>query len=399
MRHWVRILVKTASSLVLLAFLYAIYWTFNAYDWNYPLHKLACFTTLFVVVTALYFIKAQAQASANALWVEAGVLAVVVASLFAFNASKYGKFTFQRPASDIGYTTIKAVEVFVREYKNPYSHTDVTFMFKALGDGYKGYHYGPGMLIGYLPSAWFPIVGYRVANLVYFLASIVLLILLIRRQGEPLPQRAANILFVLAAYIMAERFWIEILPEGANDLFHIMFILAALLAFKHDKIFLTGVLIGFSMAGKFAPGLFLIPFMPLRDKWFWFGLAAGLTPYIPFVFWDAAALWRNVFWLRVAIPPDWTSLYWITPKPYHWVYGAISLAAFLFALIASRGRKHSFDHVLVGFTLLLIVSDVVQKQVHGNHLIWFYPLFAMLFMNYRERLFALVAPSPAEASA
>lgn len=394
-----RVLLKTASSLVLLAFLYAIYWTFNAYDWNYPLHKLACFTALFVVVTAFYFLRSRVQASATAFWVEAGVLALVVVSIFTLHASKYGKFAFERPASDIGYTTIKAVEVLVREHKNPYTHTDVTFMFTALGDGYRGYHYGPAMLIGYLPSAWWPIVGYRVPNLVYFLASIVLLILLIRRQGEPLPQRAANILFLLAAYIMAERFWIEILPEGANDLFHIMFILAALLAFKNDRVFWAGLFIGFSMAGKFAPGMFLIPFMPLRDKWFWIGLAAGLTPYIPFVFWDVAGLWRNVFWLRVAIPPDWTSLYWITPKAYHWVYGAITLAAYLIALISSRGRKHSFDNVLTGFTLLLIVSDVVQRQVHGNHLIWFYPLFAMLFMNYRERLFARIAPAPPEVSA
>jgi hypothetical protein len=39
----------------------------------------------------------------------------------------------------------------------------------------------------------------------------------------------------------------------------------------------------------------------------------------------------------------------------------------------------------------------MQKQVHGNHLIWFYPLFAMLFMEYRERLYGIFVRSEGDA--
>ena len=389
MKNVLRTLLRLTSSLLLLAFLYGIYWTFNAYDWNYPLHKLACFSALFAMVAGFQFVRSKRAAPAGSLWAEAGVLTVLFIAGFAFNAYKYGGSMYNRPFSDIGYTTIHAVQLVVKEGKNPYSRTDVTPR-KDTDAGYHGFHYGPAFILGYMPSAWFPIMGYRIPNLLYFLASVALLILLIRRPEESPAQRLANIAFVLTAYILAERFWIEVLPEGANDLFHIMLILAGLLAFKHGRIFWAGLFIGLSCAGKFAPGMFLIPFMPLRDRKFWLGLIVGLTPYLPFLIWDPAGLWRNVFWLRVAIPADWTSLYWITPHQYHWIFGAITLCAFVTAVIWSGLRLREFNFVIVGFTLLLIVSDVVQKQVHGNHLIWFFPLFAILFMQFREQLYGVM---------
>jgi hypothetical protein len=170
-----------------------------------------------------------------------------------------------------------------------------------------------------------------------------------------------------------------------------MWILAALLALKKDRIFWAGLFTGLSFAAKFAPAMFLIPFMPIRQKRFWVGLGLGLLPYLPFLFWDYSGVWRNAFWLRVVIPADGTSLYWITPESYQWIYGATILIAYLTAVIWAVRRKLDYGSVLVGFTLLLIVADVTQKQVHGNHLIWFYPLFALLFMGYRENLFGFLS--------
>jgi hypothetical protein len=231
--------------------------------------------------------------------------------------------------------------------------------------------------------------GYKFTSVFYVLISLTLLYFLVLRPGQTRSERIANFLFVAAAYLLGSRFWYELLDEGANDYFHVMWILAALLALKKDHVFWAGLFTGFSFAAKFAPAMFLIPFMPVRQKNFWFGLALGVTPYLPFLFWDYAGLWRNAFWLRVVIPADWTSLYWITPPRFQWIYGAAILIAYLIAVVWAIRRKLDYSATLVGFTLLLIVADITQKQVHGNHLIWFYPLFAILFMGYRERLMGL----------
>ena len=382
--------LRLTSTLIVLAFLFAIYWVFNNYDWNFPFHKLACFTTLFVTILGFQFVRPWSKAPHYALWSEIGVLVIVLAAIFFIQIRQYHAAALEPPVSDIGYTTIHAVDLVINKHENPYSSTVITVR-TDIEPGYRGFHYGPMMMAGYIVSAFYPVPGYKLMSIFYVLVSVILLVFLVIVPGESRLERVANILFVLTAYFLATRFWFEILDEGANDVFHVLLILAALLALKKDRIFWAGLFTGLSFAAKFAPAMFLIPFMPVRQKSFWHGLGLGLTPYIPFLIWDHAGLWRNAFWLRVIIPADWSSLYYFTPIEYQWIYGATMLTAYLIAVLWAVPRKLEYGSVLVGYTLLLIVADITQKQVHGNHLIWFYPLFAILFMDYRERLFGSVS--------
>ncbi|MFZ1702484.1 MAG: glycosyltransferase 87 family protein [Pyrinomonadaceae bacterium] len=393
----VLVILRLVSTLVPLVFLFSIYTLLHKFDYFNPFVKLAAFAAVFMMIVIFQLLDHRRKASPCALWIEVAMLSVLLITVCVVHGGKYEAAAFNPPISDIGYTTIHAVNSLVNEHRNPYSRSDINYVQTDLDPGYRGFHYGPGMMAGYTATAFSPTMGYRLTNLVYLLITLILLILLIRKPDESLPERLSNILFVFTAYFLAERFWIEMLPEGANDIFHVMLILAALLALKKDRVFWSGLLTGFSCSAKFAPGMFLVPFMPLRQRNFWLGLALGLSPYLPFVFWDYAGLWRNAFWLRVIVQNDGTGLYWVTPKEFQWIYGAIALIAFVSAFMWAIRRELKYESVLVGFALLLIVVDITQRQVHGNHLIWFYPVFAILFMGYRERLFGLFS-SRMEAS-
>ena len=80
--------------------------------------------------------------------------------------------------------------------------------------------------------------------------------------------------------------------------------LAGFLCFKYRQAFLAGLFTGLSISAKFAPGVFAVPFMPIRQRGFWIGLVVGLSPYLPFIIWDPAGLWRNAVWLRRSRPTE-----------------------------------------------------------------------------------------------
>lgn len=41
---------------------------------------------------------------------------------------------------------------------------------------------------------------------------------------------------------------------------------------------------------------------------------------------------------------------------------------------------------MMQFMLLLILVEVTFKEIHANHLIWFYPLFAYIAAKHRGKL-------------
>lgn len=378
---------RPAITALLIASLLVVYWLFDKYDWGYAHVKLLLFALLFLFIAQTQILRSGRKPTRRELWVEVGLLLVVLQGIFLFEVSKNSPHIFREPISDIGYTTVHAAKMLVRDGENPYSSAQINPNRTDMPEGYRGFHYGPFMIAGYLPSAFSPGLGYKAMSLLYVAVSVLLLILLVLKPDESDLEHVANALFIFTAYFASDRVWWEILWEGANDVFHIMLILAALWAFKGGRVFFAGLLTGLSIASKFAPGAFLVPFMPLRDRKFWLGLGLGVSPYIPFFLWDPAAMWRNVFWLRVVIPADHTSLYWMMPDNYDWIFGAVMGVACLIALIWAWRRELDLHSTLVGFTLLLIVVDVTQRQVHGNHLIWFAPLFALLFLDGRDRLY------------
>lgn len=378
-------LIATLASLV---FLFCVYLAFDQYDWGYPLVKLACFSVLYVAVIGLHFLKDRSNASQTTVSIEIGILLLFLVGIFLVNFPPNARRIMAPPRSDIGFTTVHAAKVLFSEGENPYSRTDINSEQQNLTPEYHGFHYGPMMIAGYLPSAFLGPYAYKLMSLVYVGFTAVLLIFLAIRSESETIENLSNALFVLVAYFMAGRFWHELFAEGVNDIFHIMLLLAGFLFFKYRQAFLAGVFTGLSISAKFAPGVFAVPFMPIRQRGFWIGLAVGLAPYLPFVLWDPAGLWRNAVWLRVIIPYNSTSLYSVTPPGLHFVFGIVTLGACVTAAWWAFRRERTFDEALFGFTLLMLVTDAMQRQVHLNHLLWFLPFLALLFAEYRHRIAA-----------
>lgn len=388
---------RLIATLVSLAFLFCVYLVFDQYDWGYPLEKLGCFSILFTAVLGLHFLKNRSNASQTAVSIEIGILLVFLVAIFLVNFPPNARRAMVPPRSDIGFTTVHAAKVLFAEGENPYSRTDINSEQQNLTPAYHGFHYGPMMIAGYFPSAFLGPYAYKLMSFLYVGFTAVLLIFLAIRSESETIENISNALFVLVAYFMAGRFWHEFFVEGVNDVFHIMLLLAGFLCFKYRQAFLAGLFTGLSISAKFAPGVFAVPFMPIRQRGFWIGLVVGLSPYLPFLIWDPAGLWRNAVWLRVIIPYNSTSLYSITPPGLHFVFGLVTLAACVIAAWWVFRRERVFAEALFGFTLLMLITDAMQRQVHLNHLLWFLPFIALLFAEYRHRIAATLGRRSVES--
>lgn len=386
----VSVIPRLVATFLSLGFLFVIYLIFDRFDWGYPLAKLACFAALFGSIVGLHLLKSRSDASPAPLWVEIGILLFLLNIIFLAQVPSHARRALTPPTSDIGFTTVHAVNIVVSEGENPYSRTDINSEQTNLPSEYHGFHYGPFMIVGYLPSGYLGPYAYKMMSILYVGITAVLLIFLAARPNKNSLENVSDALFVLVAYFMSGRFWYELLIEGVNDVFHIMLLLAGFLCLKYGRVFLAGFFTGLSISAKFAPGVFAVPFMPVRQRNFWLGLVLGLTPYLPFFFSDPAGVWRNAVWLRVIIPHNSTSLYSITPPEFHWIFAIVMIASCLFAAWWAIRRELTFEQALIGFTLLMIVADVTQKQVHLNHLLWFLPFLALLFSEYRSRIAAVI---------
>jgi hypothetical protein len=247
------------------------------------------------------------------------------------------------------------------------------------------------MMIAYLPGVFFPEYGFKIANVLYVLLAAVLIGFLVTDKGQSWGARVAAIVFAQIVFFLPERFWFETLSQGSNDILPIALILAALLALKQGRDFWIGLFTGLSFTAKFAPAVFLMPFSPIHRLKYWFGFALGCTPFLPFVVWDLGGLIRNAFIFRFMVGPDATSMFSVLPGNLHWLLSVTVLAGLAVTLYSYFRQNVPYRTALVGFTLLLILTAATFKEVHGNHLTWFFPLFALIFTDYRERLFGLIS--------
>jgi hypothetical protein len=246
------------------------------------------------------------------------------------------------------------------------------------------------MLFGYWPSVLSPGLGYKLASLTYLFASAFLVCLLACAPKEHRADRLATLTFVLCLFLVSERYWYEILTQGANDVFPVALLLVSLLALKGRRYFLTGLMLGLSFAAKFSPAIFLLIAVLRRNLKMPIikGFGLGLLPLLAFALWDPTGVFNNVFWARFSVSYDSTSLYSETHPALHFVFPLVLLAAVVYSLYRNSRIPLEYENVLTSFTLLLIVGEVTFRQIHANHLIWFYPLFALILGSHRYQLFA-----------
>jgi hypothetical protein len=380
-----------ASVLCVFGLMAYVYDCFQKYDWGHPLIKLFCFGAVFFLIVYLRTVTAAEESSALLTKVEIFLWAAILTVTLVHYIKIYGSGLWQPPWVDIGYTTVKATSTLFHDGKNPYSVHYINARDDLLPQ-YRGFHYGPLMLIGYLPALASKTSGYKMATLAYLIISAVLVVLLLQPQKMKWDNRVASAAFALTLFFLPERFWYELFHQGANDIFPVMLLLVSLLALQRERYFLCGIFLGLSFSAKFSPGMFLLIPLLRRDlKMSIFeGFAFGLIPLFLFAIWDAKGLFNNVFWNRgVALNFDATSLYSATPPAWHFIFPVALMLAIGFAIYRNFAKSIEYESVLITTTLLLIVAEVTFKQMHTNHLIWYYPLFALILTRRRRQLFSL----------
>lgn len=391
MKKLALIVLRLASSMSLLASMFFLYWVMPDNDWQANLEKFYSFLVFFVAIAGFEYLRFRRKPPRSALWAEIAVCAVIFVTIFYAYGSRWAIGGLNPPVADYGFMVVDATKLLFLEHKNPYSSQTISPIVDIFTPEYRGFYYGPVMMVGYLPSLFFPISGFKYASIFFVLVSAILLAFLVMEPDDTPSVRLANIAFVETAFFLPERLWIELFSRGAHDFLPVMFILAALLALKKNLYFWTGVFAGLSFATKFSPALFLLPFLPLRKKNLWYGLALGLVPLLPFILWDLPGLARNVFIIRFIMRADGSSLRSHIPIEFHWLLPVALLTAMVFALYQNYRHPLEYRTVLFGFALLLIVGEVTFKEVHLNHLVWFFPIFALLFTYNRERLFGVMS--------
>jgi len=379
------IVIHTSTSLFLLSALYALYWTLKEYDWGEPYVKLLCFSIIFLLILVLQVFRRSTTVDTQAFWLESAILTLVLISVVAVYANRHGAGIFTKPVADIGFHTVDAAELLFVQHKNPYSSRDLSPLTEYAPE-FRGFYYGPFMLVAYAPAVIFPDNGFKAASLFYVLLTAILAGWLVWNSGFTRNQGLAAILFVQTALFIPEKFWTEILSQGVTDIFPIMLVLASLLFLNKGKYFWAAVFTGLSISTKFAPALFLVPFLPWRSRGCRIGFLVGLIPLYPFLYWDFSGLFRNFFWMRFVMRPDSTSLYTVLPVWLHWLMPVTLLSGFVLGLIWNYFRPIAYWPATVCFTLLLIIAQLTAKEIHGNHLVWFFPLIAIIFTDGRERL-------------
>ncbi|OEE66085.1 hypothetical protein A1OO_09830 [Enterovibrio norvegicus FF-33] len=386
----------SSSFLFSLVFIYCAYRLFQTYDWGHPFTKFLCFSGLFALILTLFNHRTQSDDIGKTMLMTEAVFAMaVLALIFARMVPAYGDFIFAAPTVDIGYTTEHAAKLLFLQGENPYLSESINIR-PELAPEHRGFHYGPGMILGYAASAYFPGIGYKLTSVAFLAISALALCSLVagcltsRSQIETNGwQVRSAMLASMVLLFLPERLWYEVFHVGANDIYPVALLLVGLVCVQKEKWLLAGVLMGLSFATKFSPAAFLLAMFLRKDIRlnFLIGCAIGASPLLIFLAWDHQSMIENVFILRFSLNFDSTSLYSITPDVLHVLFPLTQLCALIYFLVRNANKTLSIEETVVCFTLLLMIIEVTFKEIHANHLIWFYPLIAFIVAIYRHKLF------------
>jgi hypothetical protein len=186
--------------------------------------------------------------------------------------------------------------------------------------------------------------------------------------------------------VIPERAWYEITVQGSTDVLPALLILLSLYSVDRKSMMAAGIFASLSFSAKFSPALFFIALFIRRDLDFRFlgGLALGVLPMVVHLAWSGMPMINNVFLFHAMKPFDSTSLYSIAPGGMHFIFPALQMSALLFFILLNFNRELEVRSLAVSYTLLLIVIEMMFKEVHCNHIIWFIPMLALIFSWYRH---------------
>ncbi len=350
----------------------------DRFDRGYGGVRAVCLLGLGVVVFVLQYVRVRAVKTArtdlHVLWLSVAILAILGATSIPDCLVDLP----HRPRCDVGWTTSDAVHVLVNDLENPYRSTWIGKL--GPDEKYWGYHYGPGTVLAYLPAEAFGPGGVKVMNLLYLaLAFCLIAALLCRTEG--LKSAIGPVAFAIMLVSLPSRVWSETFRQGATDILPAMLVLAGLVAIHDRRLFLAGVLAGFSVSCKIMPGF---PFVLLLVRWplnfrLLAGVLTGLVPIGLAALWDCAALANNSILFHGGKQPDDTSLYSVLPASVTWLFPLLQVALACAFWFRNWRREYEVQDLATQVFLLTVLVEVLYKEIHGNHLLWFFPLGALLF--------------------
>lgn len=274
------------------------------------------------------------------------------------------------PGNDIGRTTLDCARLFWTGEGNPYTSESVNPR-PGLPDGYRGFHYGPGMLLCYAGGA-FGQGGYQVFHFVWVTWMVLAGALLSGAGGGGTVGRVAAGIFFAAVLLSSPGWWKEYFHMGVNDAAPLALMAGSLLLAGQGRWTWGGVLAGLAFSAKFSPGGFLLLAMLRRGTpvQFWWGSAAGAAPL-----WLAMAVepeggFRNIFLSRLYVEGTPTGLYHLFPGDFQELLPLIALAGTCLVVFRGWGYGHEPASILRTLVILACIGVLGHKETHANHLTW-----------------------------
>ena len=324
------------------------------------------------------------------MFLKTGFLASFLAYIIANVYWTYIPWINAPPAIDIGMMTQNAATNFFNGFQNPYSAK--TIIIHGQDPAFAGFKYGPFMIFGYFLSAFNDVSGFKIMNLFYIVLAVILLAGLAQEKHKTRWENLVACLFVSIVFLTPDRLWYELFVQGANDIFPTVLVLWALWCVKKESFFWAGLTAGLSLSAKFAPAFFFIALFARREinLKFLTGLLLGMIPLAAFFLWDPREFFRNVLLFHAVKLPDVSSLYSLVPKNVQFIFPVGQLVALVYFVARNFNKKIDTQILTAQFILLLILAEVLSKEIHANHLIFFIPFIAVLFTWRRYAFLPLV---------
>jgi len=368
----------------------ALFQFWHASLWGLPITKVISYALFFLLIGLL------ARRSTGALQRQAGgelpLLATALIGVLAFHLREHRASLLAPPRVDIGTDTILAARDFLSFRLNPYLDTRIG----AIGQIHQqwGFHYGPAMLLGYLPAGIWGDVAYKLMTLIYLALTAWLCGELAVDKARPRAERAACRLFAALLLLLPSTLWSELFISGVCDLFPVFLMLLSICLVERKRLLLAGVAAGLSFSAKFIPAIALLAlFIRWRPHWrAWCGVAIGFIPLLL-----AGVFWGRHFWLAAVAfhaskPYDFSSLLWYIPVRYHVLFTGLQVASAGILILLNLRRPLESGRLVLHAAILIAVLSVTFKEVHGNHSLWCFPLLVILLAKYSYR-FAPAQPA------
>ena len=380
--------LNTASAefFIWVFFILASFWIISKsfQDYGSPLSKLILFSLLFILLALIYCFNKKfnlKNVSPSSLNIASGVVILfIVAILFSF-VPKYLPEISNPAKVDVGYDTYDALKSLLNK-NDPYKNLKIG----AIGQDSRlwGYHYGSIMLLFYAPSLLFyTSSGIKFMNLYYLIALVILISCLVYNKNN---SKSANIFFIsfsILVLLLPEKLWYESFISGTTDIFPLLLLLLSIPFIIKKSWFLSGLLIGLSISSKFAPALFFA-FLLIRKKInfsLFYGLFAGILPVILTLLLSSNA-YNSMIIFHMVKPFDSSSLYSLVPSEFHFIFPLIAILSLILFILIDFKKDIDEKSLIFSFAFLLIIIELSYKELHANHLLWFFPLIAYIFGAY-----------------